>query len=202
MSAYPEVRAAVAVAQIFPPEARMKRLALSLVLGLVCVSSIGVAPMFAQKHAQTRKGFWFNGGLGYGSLGCDGCGGRTGSVSGNLALGGTVSPQILLGVGLSGWTKSELGATLTVGTVDARIRFYPSPAGGFFLTGGIGVGTVSAGFGGVGGSETGLGVLLGLGYDVRVAPNVSITPFWNGFAVRTANTSPNVGQLGVGVTVH
>ena len=24
----------------------------------------------AQGHPQTRQGFWFNGGLGYGSLGC------------------------------------------------------------------------------------------------------------------------------------
>src|SRR5258705_5518637 len=94
MSANPEVRAAVAGAQIFRRRQGMKRLALSLVLGLVCVSSVGVAPMFAQKHAQTRKGFWFNGGLGYGSLGCDGCGGRTGSVSGTLALGGTLSPKV------------------------------------------------------------------------------------------------------------
>jgi hypothetical protein len=180
----------------------MKRIALSLVLGLACASFAGISPVFAQ-HAQTRKGFWFNGGLGYGSLGCGGCGTRTGSVSGNFSLGGTLNKNAILGVGMSGWTKSEFGTTLTVGTLDLRARFYPAPAGGFFLTGGVGVGTVSAGISGIGaGSETGLAILLGLGYDFRVAPNVSVTPFWNGFAVRTSNTSPNVGQLGVGITVH
>jgi hypothetical protein len=120
-----------------------------------------------------------------------------------LALGATLSPRLLLGVGTAGWTKSQLGATLTVGTLDARLRFYPSASGGFFLTSGLGVGRVSAGLAGFGGaSETGIAALLGVGYDIRVAPNVSLTPFWNGFAVVTDNTSPNIGQLGMALTVH
>lgn len=45
-------------------------------------------------------------------------------------------------------------------------------------------------------------MLLGLGFDVRVGRNVSLTPFWNGFAVRSPNADANVGQLGVGITVH
>jgi hypothetical protein len=65
------------------------------------------------------------------------------------------------------------------------------------------VGTISAALSGFGSdSETGVGVLLGLGYDIRVGNNVSLTPFWNGFAVHTSNTDTNVGQLGLGVTVH
>ena len=180
----------------------MKRFAWSLLVGFALVSSANVSPVLAQKHSA-HKGFWFNGGLGYGSLGCGGCGSREGAVSGTLSLGGTINSQFMLGVGLSGWSKSQLGNTLTVGTLDLRARFYPTPSNGFFLTGGIGLGSVSAGIAGLGaGSETGGSVLIGVGYDFRVAPNVSVTPFWNGFAVRTANNSPNVGQLGVGITVH
>lgn len=180
----------------------MKRFALSLALGLVCASFVSVAPVRAQ-NAQIRKGFWFNGGLGYGSLGCDGCSGRTGAASWDLSLGGTISPTFLLGVGTSGWTKSQFGATTTVGTLDLRAHFYPSAKGGFFLTGGVGASSVSTAISGIAsGSETGLAILIGLGYDIRVASNISITPFWNGFAVRTSNTTPNVGQLGVGITVH
>lgn len=52
--------------------------------------------------------------------------------------------KLLLGVGTNGWTKSEGGATLTVGTLTALMRFYPSATGGFFLTGGLGLGTVNA----------------------------------------------------------
>jgi len=98
-------------------------------------------PKTSAPEKHTRQGFWFNAGLGYGSLGCENCEGRTGALSGGLALGGALSQKVMLGVGTNGWTKSEFGSTLTVGTLVALIRFYPSPTGGFFLLGGSGLGT-------------------------------------------------------------
>jgi hypothetical protein len=161
-----------------------------------------VAPVTPINKHQ-RRGFWFNGGLGYGSLGCDDCGDREGGLSGGIELGGSVSQKVLLGVGTTGWTKDEGGATLTVGTLVALIRFYPSATGGFFLIGGLGVGSIHAEVDGFGSdTETGGGALLGLGYDIRVGENVSLTPFWNGFAARTSNADANVGQLGLSITVH
>ena len=44
---------------------------------------------------------------------------------------------------------------------------------GFFLTAGVGVGTVSY----ADESESGLGVLIGIGWDVRLGRNISLTPF-------------------------
>jgi hypothetical protein len=124
-------------------------------------------------------------------------------LSGGLSLGGTLSPKFLLGVGTTGWYKDEGGASLTTGTVDARIRFYPSTTGGFFLTGGLGIGSVRVAVDGFGSaSETGAGAMLGVGYDIRIGSSLSLTPFWNGFAVRTSNTDANVGQLGLSLTVH
>jgi hypothetical protein len=155
------------------------------------------------ENRHSRRGFWISGGLGYGSLGCEDCTGREWGLSGGLQLGGSLSQKVLLGGGTSGWTKDEGGATLTVGTVVALIRFYPSSTGGFFLLGGLGLGTVYAKVDGFGDdTETGGGALLGLGYDLRVGDNVSLTPFWNGFAVRTENADANVGQIGLSVTVH
>lgn len=152
---------------------------------------------------QTRQGFWFNIGLGYGSLGCDDCDDRTGGASGGLSLGGTLGAHWLLGVGFAGWSKEEDGATLRVGTVDARLRFYPSAAGGFFLTGGLGYGQIHAEVDGFGSrTQNGGSLLLGLGYDARIGKNVSLTPFWNGFAVKTDDSDANVGQIGLGITVH
>jgi hypothetical protein len=169
------------------------------ILGLSFVLT-GIA---AAQHKQTRQGFWFNIGLGYGSLGCQNCSGRTGSLSGGLALGGTLSQKVVIGAGTNGWTKSESGATLTVSTLTALIRFYPSATGGFFLLGGLGVGVIDASVSGFGSnSETGVGAVLGLGYDFRVGENVSLTPFWNGFAVNSSNSDANVGQIGLGVTIH
>lgn len=147
---------------------------------------------------QIREGFWFNIGLGYGSLGCDGCLGRESGLSGGLALGGTVSDRVLVGVGTTGYAREVLGEILSAGTLDARIRFYPVRTSGFFLNGGIGVGTLSY----AGETEFGLGLMLGLGWDVRVGRRVSLTPFWNGSAMRNADVDANFGQLGVGVTWH
>lgn len=166
------------------------------------VTSTTAAPTRTD-NPHLRRGFWISGGLGYGSLGCADCGSREGGLSGGLQLGGSVSQKVLLGGGTSGWSKNEGGVTLTVGTVVALIRFYPSSTGGFFLLGGLGLGTVYAKVDGFGDdTETGGGALLGLGYDLRVGDNVSLTPFWNGFAVKTENTDANVGQIGLSLTVH
>ena len=160
-------------------------------------------PTNAGPHPQTREGFWFNGGLGFGSAGCQNCLGRVGGGSGGLSLGGTVSKRVLLGVGTSGWYRSVDGATVTGGTLDGRVRVYPVVKSGFFLTGGLGLGHISVSLAGVGGAtEYGVGALFGLGWDIRVSRNVSLTPFYNGFAVQTANADGNVDQIGLGVTLH
>jgi hypothetical protein len=151
----------------------------------------------------SRRGFWFSGGLGYGSLGCEDCGGRESGLSGGIQLGGSVSQKLLLGGGTTGWTKSDGGVTLTVATVVALARFYPSASSGFFLLGGLGLGSIRLEVDGFGSdTETGGGALLGLGWDIRVGDNVSLTPFWNGFATKTTNSDANVGQLGLSVTLH
>ena len=162
------------------------------------MSDVGIRTTGA--HAER---LWFNGGLGIGSAGCDGCDGRESALTLTLSAGGTLSPKVGLGAGLNGWSKSDGGATITVGTLLAVIRFYPSASGGFFLQGGLGLGSVRVELTGFGSdTETGTGALLGLGYDIRVGNNVSLTPFWNGFATHTTNTDFNVGQVGLSVTVH
>ncbi len=157
-----------------------------------------------QRHPQTREGFWFNAGMGLGFAGCQGCVGTNAGASGGLSLGGTLNEKWLLGVGTSGWYKSYAdGSTLSGGTTDARVRFYPSLNSGFFITGGLGLGHVTVGLGNFGSvSETGVGALFGVGWDIRIRPNVSLTPFYNGFAVQTSNADGHVDQFGLGVTVH
>jgi hypothetical protein len=161
------------------------------------------APPPPSKGQHSRRGFWLNGGLGYGSHGCDDCDGRQGAPSGGLGLGGTLSQKVLLGVGTTGWYKKEDGVTLHVGTLAAITRFYPSATGGFFLLGGLGVGGIHTeveGFGSV--NDRGFGAVVGLGYDARIGRNVSITPFWNGFAIRASDADANVAQIGLGLTLH
>ena len=93
---------------------------------VVLAVAVSAASAQAQHNSAIRDGFWISGGLGYGSLGCDNCGGsREGGVSGDMSLGGTISPRWLLGVGSAAWTKTQQGATMTVGTLDARDRSTP-----------------------------------------------------------------------------
>jgi hypothetical protein len=174
-----------------------------LLAAAFCVVSLSPAPALAQTArpaplTQERSGFWGNVGFGYGSLGCQDCIGREGGLSGGLSLGGTVSDRFLLGVGTTGWTKQIDDEVLSVGTFDLRLRFYPVVTSGFFITGGLGAGRVSY----AGESELGAGAVIGLGWDIRVGRNVSITPFYNGFAMSNDTTDANVGQIGLGVTFH
>jgi hypothetical protein len=155
-------------------------------------------PATAAFRPQARDGFWFNLGMGFGTLGCEDCIGREDGLSGGLSLGSVVSDRVLIGIGTTGFAKEVAGEILSVGTLDARMRFYPVRTSGFFLNGGIGVGSLSF----AGDSEFGLGLMLGLGWDIRVGKNVSLTPFWNGFAMSNSNADANVGQLGIGFTIH
>src|SRR5207249_3303218 len=134
---------------------------------------------------------------------------REGGVSGYLKMGGTLSPHLLLGGESNGWTKKVSGTTVTSGNASFALYVYPQPAGGFFLKGGVGVSTYKEE--GSSGS-TGFGLGGGLGYDLRVGTNVSLTPVANftfgsvGDVESGGLTIPgvkqNVFQLALGVTFH
>src|SRR6266550_4130177 len=97
----------------------LPRTALALAVITACFAGSALAQQPQQhRQPQLRHGFWFSGGLGYGSLGCQNCSGRTGALSGNISLGGTLSQKLLLGVSTNGWTKSDSGSTLTVAGRD------------------------------------------------------------------------------------
>ncbi len=173
----------------------------SAVAALLLLLGVSVAPA---QHAQTRQGFWIGFGLGWGSLGfsCDGCTGigRESAVSGYLKMGGTLSPKLLLGGETNGWTKSVAGSTVTAGNASFAAYFYPMPAGGFFLRGGLGLSTYQeTGFD----AQTGFGGTLGTGYDVRVSRNFSITPVLNlNWGKPVSGLSQNFVQLAIGATFH
>jgi hypothetical protein len=160
----------------------------------------------ADSDLPRRRGFWFNGGLGYGSATCDEdfiCAGSEGSVSGTLSLGGGLSQTVLLGVMTNGWVKDDALIDLTIGTLLGVIRFYPSDGTQFFLQGGLGVGRVDVTVSGIGSAdESGFAGLVGIGYDIRLGDNLSLTPYLNGFATGTESATWSVGQLGLSLTVH
>ena len=181
-------------------------------LGVVLIVTM---PALSAQHTQTRKGFWIGFGLGYGSAHatCDGCGSTNeGGATGFLKLGGTLSPQVLLGGAVNAWYKSSGGLKESVGNVTASVYYYPAPATGFFLTGGLGFSDYDLRDGGSI-TGTGWGFTVGTGYDIRVGRNVSLTPVVN-FAyggvgdLSSAGTTVSTGwkqsviDFGLGITFH
>jgi len=179
-----------------------------LLVGAICLS-VGLSltlpqPGAAQERPQVREGFFIGFGLGWGSLGCSDCGGeREGGFSGYLKLGGTVNDQLLLGFETNGWTKEENGVTLSQGNLSGTAYYYPQPEKGFFLKGGLGLSTLDLSISGFGeGSETGFGLIGGLGWDARVGSNFSLTPYANFVYGSFDGGSTNVVQAGLGLTWH
>jgi hypothetical protein len=172
-------------------------------------------------HPQERTGFWIGFGVGYGSAGvnCDDCDldERESSFTGFFKLGGTLNERVLLGMESNGWFKEEDGGTLILGSVTGTVTFYPSATGGFFLKGGVGLSYIDTEFRegsfSVGLDKTGWGVLAGIGYDVRVGRNFSLTPTVNYYYGKPGDIafegeavfggwSQNVVSFELGLTFH
>jgi len=191
------------------------------------VRSLGMAGMFAlcaagsalAQHPQRREGFWIGFGFGYGSADVKSdtipaAATRESGPTGFIKLGGALSKKVLLGGEVNAWRKSESGATFTIGNVSAAAYFYPAPATGFFLKGGVGFADfrISVDNGGSA-TATGFGFLTGLGYDIRVGKNISLTPVFNFYfgsdgdlksngTTIDSHYKHNVYDFGLGITFH
>lgn len=136
----------------------------------------------AELEAQSRRqGFWIGFGLGAGwntSEALDDE--RPVGGAGYIRLGGTVSPNVLLGGEAIGWGRDLDGSTVTRGNTTFTVMYYPDPLGGFFLKGGVGASVISVSTQVLGATVTadksGLGATGGLGFDLRLSDNWSITP--------------------------
>lgn len=157
----------------------MKRLSILACLGLLIVTS---APLLAQGNPQTREGFWISFGFGAGSAApnCDGCDfDREVGLSGYLRMGGTIRPNFLLGGETNGWSHSDDGLEQGLAFISAVGYFYPAVQSGFWLKGALGLASYAADDGADELTALGLGVGGGLGYDIRLRPNFSLTPYLN-----------------------
>jgi opacity protein-like surface antigen len=187
-----------------------------LVGGIVLFAS----PSAWAGHPQERQGFWIGLGGGYGSanVSCDDCDGeREGAFVGSFKLGGTLNERVLLGVESNGWIKEQEGITLTLGSLAGTVTFYPQASSGFFLKGGVGLSYIDTDFSegslSVSVSKTGWGVLAGMGYDLRVGRNISLTPAFNYYYGKPGDIafegetvfggwSQNVVSFEIGITFH
>ena len=186
----------------------------------VALALVSAAPLSAQSNPQVRQGLAISLGLGSGSanMTCSGCeSDRRNSGTGYLRIGAAVTPSLVVSAESDGWVKSEDGADGSIGYFMGVAQYYPAPAMGFFLKGGLGLGRLSLEETDVTGTQkltsTGLGYQLGVGYDWRVMSSFSLTPFVNYLATAGAEAkfngqstgeklNANVMQFGVGFTWH
>ena len=195
----------------------MTKAAILAAAGLLALAAPGTAQ--AQGNPQTRNGFTIAFGLGNGSAKptCDGCADadRKNGVSGFLRLGGAVSSSLIISGQTRGWTHSENGATADMGFLLAGAQWYPQPATGWYLEGGLGLGTLQISDDVTGDKlkSVGAAISVGTGYDFRVGKNFSLTPYLNiaGMAQADAKLNGaggngklggNLVQLGLAFTWH
>lgn len=133
-------------------------------------------------HDSQRHGFW--GGLGVGA-GAEAFDLRDGlGYSGDLyrptvsvRLGGTPSRYLRLGGEILGWIDDQGHRTESITSVLFISQFYPAPATGFYLKGGLGLGRNQVDFDdGFGVGDTGFAGLLGAGWEVRVGRRWYLNP--------------------------
>ena len=173
-----------------------------LALTFVCLLAW---PALAQRP-QVRQGYWISGGLGYGSLdvACDGCDSdRQSGLTGRLAMGGTLSPHFLIGGDVESWAKEVDGVDILFGHISGVGYWYPRATGGLFVKGGVGFGSLSVDAGPLGeSSDRGLALHAGVGYDIRLARNFSVTPIAGVFWVSLDPGDSNTLYIGLNATGH
>jgi hypothetical protein len=185
-------------------------------LAAVATLTTFAASIAAAQHPQVHQGFWIGFGFGYGSsnISCDGCPStsRESGGAGFIKLGGTLSDKVLLGGEINAWTKSSGGVTADLGNVSFAAYLYPQPKSGFFVKGGVGFATTRLHNSGTA-TANGYGFVMGLGYDIRVGTNISITPVGNFYYGSDGDLNEsgttletgwkhNVYDFGLGITFH
>ena len=126
-----------------------------------------------------------------------------------IRLGGTVNPHLRLGGELSSWINSYYDSgnvTETVSGVLGIAQFYPAARAGFYLKGGLGLGRSAVDYsGGPTISDLGFAAVVGLGYDIRVARHLAITPtldfqYHDYSGAQGGGYRERIGALGVALT--
>jgi len=189
-------------------------------ISAVSVAAALIVPGALEAQSGPRhSGMWLGVGAGAGSarVTCATCvEERLGGPSGYLRLGGTISPSVLLGGEGSIWVKTDEDQDQLLGSVNAIALLYPRLTSGFHVKGGLGVlryqvnedqnpdATAKV---------SGLSLVLGVGYDLKVASQYSLSPFAS-LVVSSFGTlsqddedlasgvNTSLFQFGLGITSH
>ncbi len=175
---------------------RALRLFLTTVFLLTTLFSIGYGELKPTNH----NGFFINFGFGGGSADFNVDGFQTdreGGVTFNLRLGGALSQKLLLGFEGDAWRKDESGGFIQFNNYAAAVTYYPSNI--FFIKGGPSYAVTVVGNGGTD-SESGFGLMGGLGTELRLARKFALVPMaqfiyqdYDGFSTNYFSIALDVG---------
>jgi outer membrane protein with beta-barrel domain len=190
---------------------------------VVVAATVALLAWSGDAPAQTRKGFWFGAGGGYGAAAAsaEGASGeRKNSGVGYLQGGHTLNEHLLVGGEFGFWSKKysypTAGDYARVGmySLTGTATYYPQRTGGLFVKGGAGMAfndwQVNAFRLTTAGLDKGFGLIGGGGYDIAVGA-VAITPafnWWYGWlgdqksgGETFANHKQSVMTFTVGITI-
>jgi hypothetical protein len=166
----------------------MRTLRRSLIAGAVLLLAGGAVAAqetprgLVEVNDSRRGGFWGALGVGAGGEAFDlrdglGYSEQLYRPTVSLRLGGTPSQYVRLGGEILGWIDDQGNRTESITSILFISQFYPAPAAGFYLKGGLGLGRNQVDFDdGFGVGDTGFAGLLGAGWEVRVGRRWYLNP--------------------------
>lgn len=132
--------------------------------------------------ADSRRGFWMGAGLGTGagSMHCNICEAeKERGTSGYLRAGTTINRRFLLGIEGSGWQRTGEAGKRRLVTLTGGAWWYPNEKHGYFMRWGAGISRWRASQEDEAVTSQAMALVVGVGYEVRVNPKLSIVPYLN-----------------------
>jgi hypothetical protein len=152
--------------------------------GALAAALLGLGAARLPAQAPFRGGLWADVGIGAGSLrlSCTTCS-HIAAASGyelTVSVGGAPTRNVLLGVQAQSWTGTTGSRTQRVRSLLAILQWYPWASAGLFVRAGTGVvqGPVTPDAAGAQPAtvqNTGVGMDLGVGYDLPLSRHVGVT---------------------------
>jgi len=148
------------------------------------LSALLAGPLAAQA-AQGSDALWFGGGLGPGValVTCSICRADRGTApTAVLRLGGRLNPRMLVGAEATVWAGGPSGVNESMWGLGVVGYYFPRPSGTFYWKAGLGYLSWHSSDGRDVLSAGSVGLVLGNGWEFRIARQLSLSPWVSVFA--------------------
>lgn len=132
--------------------------------------------------SESRQGFWFGGGLGTGagSMHCGICEHeREQGTTGYFRAGTTLNRKMLIGIEGGAWQRTGDAGKRRLLSLTAGAWWYPNPRHGYYMRWGAGISRWRASEEEQAVVSQALALIVGVGYEVRLNPVLSMVPYVN-----------------------